>query len=188
MAARRTPSDTDSRILAAAEKVFAEKGLDAATTRQIAKAAGVNEVTLFRRFRSKSALLSLVVGRTFGRQAAAEPLPLTGSLRGDLEAFAVRYEKLLREHLLLVRTFIGEIHRHREFETCVLQGIFEPLRSALVARLRPVSKTTPEIVADLLSASILTAVLRDAARKKSKAYTGNEYRDAAIEGALQLIE
>jgi hypothetical protein len=39
-----------------------------------------------------------------------------------------------------------------------------------------------------LSASILTAVLRDAARKKSKAYTGNEYRDAAIEGALQLIE
>ncbi|HZZ57969.1 MAG TPA: TetR/AcrR family transcriptional regulator [Opitutaceae bacterium] len=188
MPPRRSPADTDARILAAAERTFAERGLDAATTRAIAKAAGVNEVTLFRRFGSKSSLLAAVVGKTFGRAADADaPLP-SGSLRGDLEAFARRYEELLREHLLMVRTCIGEIHRHREYETRVLQSIFEPLRAALMIRLRAErAQVDPEIVADLLSAMILTAVLRDASRKKPRAYSAAQYRAAAIDAVLRLI-
>jgi len=44
------------RILDAALETFAEKGFTAATTREIARRARVNEVTIFRQFKSKKAL------------------------------------------------------------------------------------------------------------------------------------
>jgi AcrR family transcriptional regulator len=49
------------RILEAAARVYAKHGFRGATTRLIANEAGVNEVTLFRTFGSKSALLEAVL-------------------------------------------------------------------------------------------------------------------------------
>jgi AcrR family transcriptional regulator len=49
------------RILEAAGRVYAKHGFRGATTRLIASEAGVNEVTLFRTFGSKSALLEAVL-------------------------------------------------------------------------------------------------------------------------------
>jgi AcrR family transcriptional regulator len=50
------------RILEAAARVYAKHGFRGATTRLIAIEAGVNEVTLFRTFGSKGALLEAVLG------------------------------------------------------------------------------------------------------------------------------
>ena len=50
-----------TRILAAAARVYAQYGFRGATTRLIANEAGVNEVTLFRTFGSKGALLEAVL-------------------------------------------------------------------------------------------------------------------------------
>jgi AcrR family transcriptional regulator len=47
---------TDERILRAFLALVAQPGLAGTTTRAIAQAAGVNEVTIFRRFGSKLAL------------------------------------------------------------------------------------------------------------------------------------
>ncbi len=44
-------------ILAAAAEVFAQHGFRGSTTRRIADAAGVNEITIFRQFGSKEALI-----------------------------------------------------------------------------------------------------------------------------------
>ncbi len=52
---------TRERILKAAAEIFANQGYTRATTRAIAKAAGVNEVTLFRHFGSKHNLLSEMI-------------------------------------------------------------------------------------------------------------------------------
>jgi AcrR family transcriptional regulator len=49
--------DVDQKILDAAIHEFYRYGYDGATTRKIAERAGVNEVTLFRRFRSKDYIL-----------------------------------------------------------------------------------------------------------------------------------
>jgi AcrR family transcriptional regulator len=49
------------RILEAAGRVYAKHGFRGATTRLIANEAGVNEVTLFRTFGSKSALIEAVL-------------------------------------------------------------------------------------------------------------------------------
>ena len=52
-----TPSDTETRILEAAAELIAERGYTGTTTSAIAEAAGVNEVTLFRRFDNKAGIL-----------------------------------------------------------------------------------------------------------------------------------
>src|SRR5215813_10480451 len=51
-------TDPRRRLIDAAVAVFGECGFRGATTRRIADQAGVNEVTLFRLFGSKSALLA----------------------------------------------------------------------------------------------------------------------------------
>ena len=45
------------QLLHAAARIYAESGYRGATTRRIATAAGVNEITLFRHFGSKDALI-----------------------------------------------------------------------------------------------------------------------------------
>ena len=54
------------RILEAAARVYAKHGFRGATTRRIAIEAGVNEVTLFRTFGSKSVLLEAVLAANTG--------------------------------------------------------------------------------------------------------------------------
>lgn len=54
-------SDSAEAILQAAIVLFSEKGFRATTTRQIAQRAEVNEVTLFRHFRSKTELFHKIL-------------------------------------------------------------------------------------------------------------------------------
>src|SRR5258708_23956024 len=49
---------TRRRILEAAERVFSREGFQGATTREIAREAQVNEVTLFRHFRTRDELVA----------------------------------------------------------------------------------------------------------------------------------
>ncbi len=51
------------RLLAAAAEVFSREGLQGATTRVIAREAGVSEVTLFRLFENKERLLAEVLAQ-----------------------------------------------------------------------------------------------------------------------------
>jgi AcrR family transcriptional regulator len=52
--------DTETRILKAAQRLFARRGYDGTTTRDLAQAAGVAEGTLFRHFENKKAILVAV--------------------------------------------------------------------------------------------------------------------------------
>lgn len=53
-------NDTSIEILTAARDLFSQKGYNAVTTKEIAKQAGVNEVTIFRKFQSKQKLFEAV--------------------------------------------------------------------------------------------------------------------------------
>ena len=55
--------DIRDRILAAAARVYAEHGFRGTTTRRVATAAEVNEVTLFRHFGTKEALITAALSR-----------------------------------------------------------------------------------------------------------------------------
>jgi len=86
------PDDTRHRILQAAALVFAEQGYTRATTRALAAAAGVNEVTLFRHFGSKKNLFAAVLQQYGGPALSAE---LEGLLSGDYRQDLLAVGKLL---------------------------------------------------------------------------------------------
>src|SRR6185295_9684513 len=57
--------DCESRkcqILAAVRKIFARKGLEGTTTRELAKEAGVSEALLYKHYPSKEALYQAMLG------------------------------------------------------------------------------------------------------------------------------
>ena len=57
-------------------------------------------------------------------------------LAAILSRFAEIYYSLLSEHLPLIRTFIGEIHRHHGQEESVIKSIFRPQRQQFVEQLK----------------------------------------------------
>jgi len=176
-------------LLSAAARVFARDGLDGATTRAISREAGVNEVTLFRQFGTKEHLIEAVVGSAFGKggRPAGTPAGAARSLRADLESFAGGYEALLVANLPLIRTMIGEIHRHAVCERQALRGIFWPMRAALVKRIALACRRgearpglDPAVAADLFAGSIFSSVLRRTTATRRGEYTSAAYREACV--------
>jgi len=81
-----TPQDSATKILDAASGLFAERGYQATTTRMMAEASGLNEVTIFRSFTNKQGVLAAVVGRVAARQpgnalAGLEGVPVREAVR-----------------------------------------------------------------------------------------------------------
>jgi AcrR family transcriptional regulator len=64
-------SDFRERLCDAAEKLFAEHGLEAVTMRQLAGELGVSPMTPYRYFADKDAILAAVRARAFDRHAEA---------------------------------------------------------------------------------------------------------------------
>jgi len=85
---RRDKEATKQALLAAALQVFALRGYDAATTREVAQAAGVNEQLIQRYFGGKEGLLLAVIER-FGeeeRRSCAMPPPCA-SIEAEVQGF-----------------------------------------------------------------------------------------------------
>jgi AcrR family transcriptional regulator len=83
-------ADTEKRIIDAAAELFGECGYANTTTRAIAERAGVNEVTLFRKFGSKRGILA-ALGKSWTEHMAGfavADLPEPEDTRGTLEALA----------------------------------------------------------------------------------------------------
>ena len=70
---REAPASTKARILVAAEAVFAAKGFDGASTREIAAAAGVNISSLHYHWESKETLYFAVFEHVYDRIVALVP-------------------------------------------------------------------------------------------------------------------
>ena len=83
---------TGEAILAAAAELFGERGYRGTTTRAIAGRAGVNEVTIFRRFANKQGVLS-ALGESWaasmaGFAVAAGGIPDPADIRATLHSLA----------------------------------------------------------------------------------------------------
>lgn len=102
------------RILEAAARIYASSGFRGATTRRIAEEAGVNEVTLFRLFGSKAALLS----EAMRRQALIDPHfhPTDTSLTpvAQLTKSITLVMANLNKHRDLIRQGMAELREHPE--------------------------------------------------------------------------
>lgn len=103
-------------LLAAAARVYAESGYHGATTRRIASAAGVNEITLFRHFGSKDVLLREALARCQGEGAV--PLPEEPSdPHRELTEWSRAQLHYFQERASLIRTCLGEFAERPELVT-----------------------------------------------------------------------
>ena len=104
------------QLLLAAARVYADGGYHGATTRRIASAAGVNEITLFRHFGSKDVLLREALARC---QSEDAPLPEEPDdpLR-ELTEWSRSHFRDLQARAPLIRICLGEFAEH--------PGLFTP--------------------------------------------------------------
>jgi AcrR family transcriptional regulator len=155
---RQTPTteeDTRTKILQAALKLFAKRGYEATTTKDLAKSAGVAEGTLFRHFSNKKAILIEVA--TAGWVDILTDLLTELSEMGNYQAVSqVMRRRMLnmRQNADLMRVCFVEAQYHPElresiqgeviskmtdvaeafFETAMEKGIYRQMNPKIVAK------------------------------------------------------
>jgi AcrR family transcriptional regulator len=106
-------SRTRRRLLQAAAQIFTEKGYSGATTRGIADAAGLSELTLFRHFGSKKNLFMTVVQHGSPQPAMQADLEgaLSGNLRQDLNQIGYHFLQTIIKRRKAILMTLSEASR-----------------------------------------------------------------------------
>jgi AcrR family transcriptional regulator len=182
--------DVREEILKAAVSVYCESGFRGATTRRIAAVAGVNEVTVFRHFGSKEALLREAVTRHWGGGSCA---PVAPEHRGDpvrdLTAWARRITEGLREMAPLIRTRLGEYEEHPEI---VPPRGSPPAQAAQALAhyldgLRAEGLVRPEVDTRTAAAMLMAALFADGIVREGLPDMFDDDIDASIEGYVRIF-
>jgi len=106
--------DVREHLIQAALQVYGQAGSRGATTRRIAEAAGLNEVTLFRHFGSKDALIRDAL-RWMADRALSVRLPESpGDPWAELTAFCTAQHRGMFETRALIRKTMAEFEEHPE--------------------------------------------------------------------------
>ncbi|MEH2116210.1 TetR/AcrR family transcriptional regulator [Nostoc sp.] len=186
----RSSTLTRTRLIEAALQVFASLGVQGATTREIARVAGVNEVTLFRHFASKEQLLGAVMKNALALQteALAHPEAWTQDLKIDLRQYAYLYNTMLEAQEDLIRTFIGEAKRHPEAAKQVIQEAAKPLGEKLVAYLQSSQKRgtvradlDPFPAVDMFTGMLLAGMLCRTVKFNQGNYSCEDYIETCVD-------
>ncbi|VXD21181.1 Transcriptional Regulator, TetR family protein [Planktothrix serta PCC 8927] len=151
-----TSAQLEAQILQAARQLFAHKGYDDTTTRDLATAAGVAEGTLFRHFSNKKAILITIV--TEGWVEILTDLLTELSAMSSYKAVAqLLYRRMINLHQNadMMRICFLEAQFHPElrdriqseiiskmtdvteafFETAIQKGVYRPMNPKIIAQL-----------------------------------------------------
>lgn len=111
------------RILATATKLFAQSGYNGISTREIAAAARVNEITIYRHFPKKHDLYLSVL------KSGLEQVHLRGDLLAEIEEAEDGKAALVKTFELLTKALLEkpEVVRLLQYSALELGGDFDPL-------------------------------------------------------------
>src|ERR1700738_3630419 len=125
---------TRERLLDAAAETFARDGIRGATTREIARKAEVNEVTLFRHFKSKEQLLRAVLQRGLVSEVAMmdQHSSWKENLRESMEKYARHYYSHIEKKEGIARAFLAEAQILPKSMQTMIAEVIRPVRERLV--------------------------------------------------------
>jgi AcrR family transcriptional regulator len=105
---------TKEKIMAAAFDEFSDHGFAGATTKEIARKAGVNEVTIFRHFGTKEGLFSAVIEKKTKDLTKAVQLNLEPSedVVADLTKFGITLQMNMTSNAKMVKLITIEVNKH----------------------------------------------------------------------------
>lgn len=159
--------ETRERILDAAHRLFVAQGFRGATTRRIAEDAGVNEVTLFRKFACKEELLAAAIERgavESTSRLAEETLPKTPSdVRAELRSFLIATLRGFSEGRHAIRTAMAEWDQHPALQEPLLRTanhVYHQLRTYMKeAQVRGLVRT--DLGVTVMTQTIIATVFAD---------------------------
>ncbi|CAC5345283.1 MULTISPECIES: TetR/AcrR family transcriptional regulator [Planktothrix] len=150
-----TALELENQILLAARGLFARKGYDSTTTRDLATAAGVAEATLFRHFANKKAILIAIVIQGWA-EILTDLLTELSSISNYKSMAQLLYRRMinLHENADMMRICFLEAQVHPElrdrlqseiinkmidvteafFETAIQKGVYRPMNPKIVAQ------------------------------------------------------
>ena len=127
------PSDTKDRLLGATMKLVSEKGYLGATTREIAREAGVSELTLFRNFGSKEKLFEGLLGQYTFLPRLRELRPRLDGLAYEeaLMTIAKRFLLTLKEQKSFIKIMYSEANLYPDKVRKVYNNTIDEIRATL---------------------------------------------------------
>lgn len=133
---------TKDKILETALMLFSRKGYLGATTKEIAKEAGVAEVTLFRHFPSKEILFRDVINTYSFLPALKSLLPEISNMpyEQSLAVIARRFLETLTMRKDIIRIMLSEMHRYPEQIQQIYNALIEELLRALASYFKELQK------------------------------------------------
>ncbi len=117
------------QILAAATKVFAEKGFHRATIRDVAQAAGIADGTIYNYFKNKDAVLLGILDQLNETPERAGQFAQASSLGLDAwvsQYIQQRYATIGPEGRQLLRVVLAEALGNRELRDAYFEQVIEP--------------------------------------------------------------
>jgi AcrR family transcriptional regulator len=116
------------QIIEAATRVFAEKGFRRATTREVARAAGVSEGTIYNYFEDKDALLMAILDRVNETERRAEDFEegMATDFRGFFNEYLRRRMSFIWENREVFRVVLSEMLVNAELRGLYLQQVVAP--------------------------------------------------------------
>lgn len=121
-----------TQILTGAAEVFSEKGFHKATTKQIAKAAGVSEGTIYNYFDNKRELLLAIMELWAGQSIKSLMIdPPVSNPREFLTLILKDRYQLLQERGYLIAPIVAEIFADAELREAVYQRLAVPITKHL---------------------------------------------------------
>jgi AcrR family transcriptional regulator len=116
------------QILEAATRVFAEKGFRRATTREVAREAGVSEGTIYNYFEDKDALLMAIMDGLNETERRAEDFEegLATDFGGFVQAYLHRRMALIWENRDVFRVVLSEMLVNTGLRERYMKEVVEP--------------------------------------------------------------
>lgn len=155
----------DEDIYQAVIQVVSERGFSGATTKQMAEAANISEVTLFRKYGNKQEMVKQAISYILAETNFASAAHYTGDLAADLMRVVQAYQDAAVMNGLFIVSLIAEMSRHPD----LIDSFNEPLNifraiAQLIARYQEegqLKKGNPlHAVAALLSPLMYIAMLQ----------------------------
>jgi len=195
------PEDTRERLIAVAKMLFAEKGLDGTTVKDLADAAGVNVSLVSYHFGGKDGLYRACLEQFGNARLAAsrrilQPPQSSDEFKVRLrifieEMFCCQTEHAHTTRMVLRESDVEEFHAHDIFKNTFLK-MFETLVDFMKTAqqkeiLRP--DLDPQMVAGLFFGNIVNTLHRDHLNFKYYGQTirDSKYRELTIDHILSLF-
>ncbi|GEN35393.1 MULTISPECIES: TetR/AcrR family transcriptional regulator [Aneurinibacillus] len=184
---------TREKILHSAVEIFSQKGFQASTIREIARLAGVNDLTVYRHFESKEKLFTEMLQRHALLAEISEYIVqgITDDYARDLRAIVRTFISTFKKELPLIKLLLSEAEKMEECRKYVamftekiiekLTAFFEYYKIAGQIRQNVNSYAVASGLYSILFARVYSFILHGEANQSLSFMSENELMDGWID-------